>query len=239
MTVFDSNDQTRWNKLLLIAAGLFIAAGLCHNIMRANMSESSPMLIGLTGSIFLLFWMTVFVIAGCVGLDKNLSSFEVWGFVINRRLWISVALTLATIVLMVFRLPGDVLSLHPSVLMKTAGAMLEEVVFRGILLSALLSVVQPKSRWGVAGLICAVAALWCVVHIPTKSPVEIWGLFTSAIALGYILYYTRSLLFPIYSHVLANAGIFGAVIAIVCYFIVAGSVRFISRSKATVQVPAT
>jgi membrane protease YdiL (CAAX protease family) len=237
--VFDSNDQTRWNKLLLIAAGLYVATGLCHNIMRANMSESSPMLIGLTGSILLLFWMTVFVGAGCVGLDKNLSSFEVWGFVINRRLWISVVLVLISAVIMIPQLSGGIWSYEPSVLIKACGATLEEVVFRGILINALLTLIQPKSRWGLAGIICVCAMIFAAVHIPTHPATEVWGAFTSAIALGYIYYFTRSLLLPIFGHAVANAGMIGGVLAIIGYFVIAGSVRLIARSKVTAQVPAT
>ncbi|MEW5795276.1 MAG: CPBP family glutamic-type intramembrane protease [Candidatus Zixiibacteriota bacterium] len=234
-----TSAQIRWCYLLLSAAILYAATGLCTNIMRAGMMHTSPILVELTLAVFLLAWTIFFAAAGLVGLSRDLPSFVAWGFVIDRKLWISVVLIVITGAILIHRYPGTIWSYESSMPWKVGGATLEEIVCRGVFINSIVFVVRPRSKWTVAVLLCAAAALWAAAHIPTKSLVEIWGLFTSGVALGYIYYYTRSLLFPIFSHVTANAGMLGGVVGVVGYFVVSVLVHVLARSRRTSEARPT
>jgi membrane protease YdiL (CAAX protease family) len=245
MTISDPQEQTKWNQTMLILCALFTVAGLGNNIMRTYLvpetfpSESITLAWMVTMGLMIL--SAAFAVA--FGLVRGPATFETWGFVINRRLWISLVIVLVTGLIVLPRLLGLPWFLGTPQLVSVCTGTMEEVFFRGILITTLLSMVQPKSRWGVAGLICAAAAMFAIVHIPLSGLMGAQNALIGGILLGYIYYYTRSLLLPIFVHVVAStvekAGPIGGVLAIIGYFVIAGSVRLISRSKATVQVPVT
>jgi membrane protease YdiL (CAAX protease family) len=241
MTISDPQEQTKWNRTLLILCALFTVAGLGNNILRASSPESAVSFpseyLLLAGIVTLGVWFLSIAFVVAFGLVRGPATFETWGFVINRRLWISAALVLVTGIVPLALSDGGLLD--PFALLKAPAAGVEELFFRGILISTLLSIVQPRGRFGVAGIVCVAAAIWTIIHIPTKNAAELFGIFTGGIFLGYVYYYTRSLLMPIAVHATANAGMIGGVLAIVEYFIIAGLVWVWSRSKKTVQVPAT
>ena len=139
--------------------------------------------------------------------------------------------------------PGDTWSFDRSLVLRVSAASLEEVVFRGILLSTLFVLVKPKSQWVVAGLICASAALFATLHIPMHTWLGVQNALTSAIFLGYIYYFTRSVLFPVFAHVVVNtaatSGMLGGAVAVVGYFIIAALVHIVSRSRRTREVRTT
>jgi membrane protease YdiL (CAAX protease family) len=243
MAISDPYEQTKWNRMLLILCALFTVAGLGNNIIRPLLAPwpSEGMAMGWFASISL--WALCIAFAATFGLVRGPSTFETWGFVIDRRLWISLILVLVSGLIVLPQIMTQSWFLGTPQLISVGTVTMEEVFFRGILISTLLAVVQPKGRWGVAGLICAAAAMFTIGHIPTHTAAEVFGVFTSAIVLGYVYHYTGSLLLPIFIHVVANtaekAGPIGGVMAIVGYFVVAGLVWLWSRSKARVEVPAT
>ena len=102
------------------------------------------------------------------------------------------------------------------------GAFLEEVAFRAIAIDKLILLlegVKAKVFWA----ILASSAVWTLLHVPSKSPAQLPGLFLSALILGYAYYVSRSILLPAWIHGLANAGYVGAALIAVLYFLIAAA----------------
>ena len=243
MSVFETDDQAKWNRFLLVVTAAFVVAGFGNNILRSVGSELSFEVAGLVGIVTIGAMILATSFAVCFGVVRGPSTLVTWGFVIDRRLWIRLVLALLSVLIVIPKISGTSWFLGIPQIVSVGTVTMEEMFFRGILISTLLSIVQPKGRWGVAGLICATAVVFAVMHIPTKNAAGLFGVFAGGIFLGYVFYYTRSLLLPIFVHVVANtaekAGPIGGVVAIVAYFVVAGLVHIWARSRRAVEVQAT
>jgi membrane protease YdiL (CAAX protease family) len=77
-------------------------------------------------------------------------------------------------------------------------ALAEEFIYRGVLMTSLL----PQA--GVAGALTVSSAVFALVHLPTE-PQAVLPLFMLALALGWVGYWTRSLLAPVITHAMFNA----------------------------------
>jgi hypothetical protein len=103
-------------------------------------------------------------------------------------------------------LPMTPLGIALTVLLACVAApVVEEIVFRGVLLSAL------RDRWGSAAGIGVSSAVFALVHVV---PFAVPPIFVLAIALGRLFVRTRSLWVPIAAHALFNgigvAALYGA-----------------------------
>jgi membrane protease YdiL (CAAX protease family) len=126
-----------------------------------------------------------------------------------------------------------VLSATVNFLWIVLGAFLEELVFRAIAIDKfilLMDGIKAKAFWA----ILASSALFSVLHIPSKSPTELRGIFLSSLIAGYVYYKSRSILLPAWIHVASNAGFLGGIwiAALYCLISFADSAIW-SRSKQT------
>ncbi|MCC6859897.1 MAG: CPBP family intramembrane metalloprotease [Bryobacterales bacterium] len=106
-------------------------------------------------------------------------------------------------------------------------AFAEEVVFRVIAIVAfilLLDRVKGKAFWA----ILAGSALFSAYHIPSKSPLQLQGIFISSLILSYVYYKTRSVLLPAWLHAATNTGFAGGVLAVALYCAAAAASRITS-----------
>lgn len=109
------------------------------------------------------------------------------------------------------------------------GAFVEEILFRVIAIDAfslLLDRVKGKAFWA----ILASSALFSAYHIPSKSPMQLQGVFISSLLMGYVYYKTRSVLLPAWLHAASNAGFAGGMLAAVLYCTAAAAGR-ITRGR--------
>ncbi|HLK63038.1 MAG TPA: CPBP family intramembrane glutamic endopeptidase [Bryobacteraceae bacterium] len=99
------------------------------------------------------------------------------------------------------------------------GAFVEELVFRAIAIDTfirLMDGIKAKVFWA----ILASSVLFSLLHIPSKSPAELQGIFLSSLIAGYIYYKTRSILLPAWIHVASNAGYLGGILIAVLYCLI-------------------
>jgi membrane protease YdiL (CAAX protease family) len=90
------------------------------------------------------------------------------------------------------------------------GAFMEELVFRAIAIDQLILLmdgIRGKAFWA----ILASSTLFTVLHIPSKTPAELLGIFSGSLISGYIYYKSRSILLPAWIHGVANAGYLGGI----------------------------
>jgi hypothetical protein len=111
------------------------------------------------------------------------------------------------------------------------GATCEELLFRAIAINVIGSALRASGRndlWAIP----ISAALWVLPHVPTKEIGFLPFLFLTGVILGFIYRYSRSILFPMWGHVVANASWLGGVIVIVIYVIVSAYGLIRERSAA-------
>ena len=147
-----------------------------------------------------------------------------WGFSHGRGMWLNLALAAFTTVLVFGQLPPTKFTLGDSGLFKIVGAVTEELVFRVYLIRVVATLLSSK-KGHVTKAVFLCAVVFTAMHLFRGLPATaLLGLFISSLLLGYITYYTRSVLFAAYLHVLANTGsdlgLFGGAIVTVAYLAV-------------------
>jgi membrane protease YdiL (CAAX protease family) len=146
-----------------------------------------------------------------------------WGFLINRRLPLSL-LPMAAFTAFIFWVhPETELIAAESwwLLPKIAYASVEELIFRAVVINLVAGLVPWRQWRGVIAIGVSVAA-FTFVHIPTRAAWQLEGLVLLSLLMGWTYYYTRSLLFPLWAHVVGNtfqmSGLLGGMIVVVVYF---------------------
>jgi membrane protease YdiL (CAAX protease family) len=204
----------------LIIAYMMIAA--LHNTI-SQQTACPPEIergVGFVGQILILTLLTLIA----ADVWKGGRRYNCWGFTLNGKIWHNVSLIIISSILLFPRYPlftsfGDSLTAW-----KIAAASLEEIVFRVYLISLFLRIAKShRRRLFIAMSLSAVA--FTLIHIPTKSVFELLNIFVGSMIFGYVAYHTKSVLFPIYIHVLMNTGgdvgFIGAGYAVIAYFCVA------------------
>jgi membrane protease YdiL (CAAX protease family) len=103
-----------------------------------------------------------------------------------------------------------VLSATGNYLLSALGAFMEELAFRAIAIDKfilLMDGIKNKAFWA----ILASSALWSSLHIISKPPAQLPGIFLGALFLGYVYYKSRSILLPAWIHSAGNAGYLGGI----------------------------
>lgn len=77
--------------------------------------------------------------------------------------------------------------------------IIEEVIFRGFLFKAV-----QTSKYGAIGAILITSLLFTLMHAYQYDPLDLIGLFISALILGYARFMSNSLYLPILLHMLQN-----------------------------------
>jgi membrane protease YdiL (CAAX protease family) len=104
-------------------------------------------------------------------------------------------------------------------LLTVFSAFMEEVVFRAIAIDKfmlLMDGISAKAFWA----ILASSALFTILHITSKSPAELLGIFNSSLIAGYVYYKSRSILLPAWYHAASNAGYLGGVLIAAVYCLI-------------------
>lgn len=95
---------------------------------------------------------------------------------------------------------------------------LEEILFRALLIGCICAIMH-KRKWSVVVAIILSSLVFVLPHIPIKTLWELVGIFNSSIILGAIYYKSRSVIIPIFVHVLFNTfdtyGVWGASIVLI------------------------
>jgi membrane protease YdiL (CAAX protease family) len=96
---------------------------------------------------------------------------------------------------------------------------MEELAFRAIAIDKLILLmdgIQGKAFWA----ILASSALFTIVHITSKSPAELQGIFLSSLLMGYVYYKSRSILLPAWFHGASSSGSLGGVLIVALYCLI-------------------
>jgi membrane protease YdiL (CAAX protease family) len=110
-----------------------------------------------------------------------------------------------------------VLNAKESFLWSAWGVFIEELIFRSIAIDKLILLmngIRYKAFWA----ILASSVLWSVLHITSKSLVQlVGGIFVGGLFFGYVYYKSRSILLPAWIHGVANAGYLGGLLIAALY----------------------
>lgn len=205
---------SRCDRLLLLLTGALSIFGFADNYFRLRS-------VGYRMWEFRLFPAMILwtVVAGAIAWSvvRQQRRLADYGFTFRRGGLGSLA---ALAVLHVWLVPAG--KLVPSApegflwILIAVGAFMEEIVFRVIAIDVLVRLMDAtRGRAFLA--ILASSALFTIVHIPSKSPVELQGLFISSLILGFVYYKTRSVLLPAWMHAATNAGFAGGILAAALY----------------------
>ena len=121
----------------------------------------------------------------------------------------------------IFKMLQNQIQLPPQATLFTfslIGACVEELVFRAIAINTFIKLfdgLSGKTFWAIA----ASGSMWVAVHIPSKEPSMLIGLFITSLILGTIYYKSKSLLIPAWVHVVANTSWFGGVVTLLVYLL--------------------
>lgn len=237
----DHRETGTKQRFLLGLSLVYVVTGLALNAASVTVLRGSLQIQTRASVIAVIVWAAVFTFMAGAGAVRSWWTLSNWGFSLNRKWWISSGLVIVSLAFMLLQQSVPVWGSDPFFVIKMVGATLEEVVFRGLLIGLLVQVFRSSAK-GVMLAIAVSAALFTLVHIPTKSGVELIGLFTSALLMGYIFHVTQSLLFPIFAHVMANtvhdSGFKGGICCIGLYFAVAALGYFLDKRVRSIAVDA-
>jgi membrane protease YdiL (CAAX protease family) len=215
------NKLSRRDRISVVLIAIYLILGTLHNYIRTHTSNLTiqwiSSLLGLIMVAILIGWVIW-------SIRRRRRSVADWCFTIDRKIWISLILAAIVVVEQYGQIPvifayGDFRDLIAIV---TAG--LEELIFRVYLLFLFIRLFGGGKRGLLIGVLAS-ALLFSTVHIPSKTWIGLSGIFISSIIMAFIVYWTRSVLFPVFYHVLSNTagtmGFAGASIAVVLYFLIA------------------
>lgn len=226
-----SEKIAEWCRLMtiqrtpLILLSIYILLGAAGNLILGMAGEfDDAYLIYLEIAKIVFSLIVVFsMIISCYRSEWRIKD---WGFTFDRK----VLINLAIIVLLTaprlmssevkdsFTYPG--VSLFLNIIYATT----EELVFRVILIDQLLKIFGDN-KWGGFKAVLISSVIFAAIHIPIKDFAMIRMIFFSSLVMGYVYYYTRSVLAAMYLHVLGNtmamSGYLGGTLGIIIYFIMA------------------
>jgi membrane protease YdiL (CAAX protease family) len=208
---------------LLFLSLIYVCFGATANYVHVNTEN-------LTALFFLQYGMFFFWIAlvsslayAVVRLGTHVDEF---GFTHSKGGIISVAVV--SVVSAYQCVSGNCLpaAIEPWFAAKAIGALVEELVFRMLLINLLISYFS-RMRHPVLLALSLSAALFVIPHIPTKDISMLIGLFTTSMIMGFVYYKLRSILIPAWLHVVANTSSFGGIVMLVAYVVVVALDRLV------------
>jgi membrane protease YdiL (CAAX protease family) len=147
-----------------------------------------------------------------------------WGFTINRPAIVCLGLIIILSSVLYFRLPEMSNKFQTEHIWMIYGAALEELVFRVYLINLLIEYFGITER-RIFLAILASCAIFTIPHLPTYSLSRMPFLFLSAGIVAYIYYFSRSIVLPMFIHILSNTGmeigLIGAWAGVIIYVIIA------------------
>ena len=213
-----------YDRYILPLVIVYLISGTIHNYIRIHLADHETLVV--TATIIMIIIMLTLPAAIARSIIKRETSVSDWGFTLDKKVWWHFGLMLFFGGLLIYRHQGDLIrfSADPSLLIAIVGATIEEIIFRIYIIFfmvRLLSKVGRRVTWAVL----LSALLFTVAHIPSKTGVELVNIMFSSIIMGFITYYTGSVLFPAFYHVASNTlpqiGILGGLTSLAVYFMIA------------------
>lgn len=196
--------------------------GFATNFYRTHSALDLSSQLAISVSITLFIVLAAGMVSWSV-LSSHVSLSR-WGLTIGKRWWLSVGLVVVSVVLVSLNSNIVFVAFGQNLVLKTVGASLEEVFFRGLLISTIIGLTKRR-RLGWTLAIVASSLSFTLAHIVTKNPMELQGIFVSSLVFGLIVLATRSVLFPIFYHVLSNtagdSGLLGGILAVALFLVIA------------------
>ena len=199
---------------------LYVILGFIGNyLFHIFQNDSGKVLLINYFSLFIIF---IGIIALFFGLQKKHYKITDYGFIINKRLWISIIIICIGTIFLIkdYNLYGEVLTVK--LFLSVILVMIEEIIFRAILFNKLMNILINNKYKVILSIILS-SLIFTLPHIPIKNFAELMGVFTSSVAFTYIYYLSRSIVLPIYFHVISNTitsfGLLGGFISLIIYFI--------------------
>jgi membrane protease YdiL (CAAX protease family) len=215
--------HTRVRGILLFLSLVYTCYGTIGNCIRTHTDSEYAVFFLQYGMVFL--WLVLLMTFGysTVTLRTSLCRFGFtlrWGGVVS--------MAIASIVTVYQCLSGNcsLADVEPWLPFKAMGALMEELVYRMLLVNVLLSYFSRK-RYRVLLALSVSALLFVIPHVPTKDIGMLIGLFLTSMVMGYVYYKSRSILIPAWLHVVANTSWFGGILMIFVYVVVAALGRFV------------
>lgn len=203
MNFLSRSKLSRVDRLVLVAVLTYAILGSVLTLIMQTPDRSQDFLVPIqvVGAAMVLSVLA----ALWYGSRHGSISVGRYGFSHGRGMWANVGLVLLCTAVVARQLPPTNLSFAWSTFWAILGAFTEEVVFRVYLIRVLSILVSPKKgcvNWAV--LLSSI--FFTLLHLFRAPASLLLGIFLSSLVLGYITYFTRSLLFAAYYHVLSNTG---------------------------------
>ncbi len=203
----------RGDRLLLLLTGGWTILAIPGNYLRVHGLVDGVRHLWTLLAVSQALWMLLLAaIAGVIAYSviRQQRRPADYGFSFKRGGLASLAILAAVHVYLVIGgkfVLSDAGSFFPLIVL---GAFMEELVFRAIAIDKLILLmdgIHSKAFWA----ILASSTLFTVLHIPSKTPAELLGVFSGSLILGYIYCKSRSILLPAWIHGVANAGYLGGI----------------------------
>jgi len=218
MTADESTDIKVTRQPSFIVVCIYLVAALAANF--ADSLSGLPMYI--TAAVSLVkqaVIVAVLVMIVTTVLKRQITPAD-WGVVFNKRIIFSLALIGVSILLVAPRMPALVSFSDPLAVWKILAAGIEELIFRVYLLYLFMRVFGP-GRSRILAAVLASAGIFMLIHVPSKTAVQLTNIFVAGVLMAYIVVYTKSVLYPAFIHVLINTsegtGFLGAMSVLILY----------------------
>lgn len=219
--------MSRHDRAFLAWFVAYSVLGTVTNYLRMSdaVSVETKGLVGLAATAALLAWIC-FLAWSVLSGRRTLSEL---GFALDSWPAVTVAVVATVAGVAVFlRLPSPS---PPSLVGYIVAAVLvEEILFRPLLIPILAKVFASSSRPLVPAALLA-AALWALPHLASKAPGQVFGVFTGGLVFNALYALTGSNVAGVVLHAAANGGGQGALAALGLCLLFAGASPMLSRRR--------
>lgn len=219
----------RWtahSRFLVAAFLVYGLVGAANNYARVSprVTESARAALVMAAMVVLGLGLLFF----SSEVVRGRRSLETLGFTVST--WPSAALTILVGVYLAASLNEVPLTtaFAAGIAVRLAAALVEETLFRPVLISWLHAGLRPtRTSWALA--VLSSAALWTLVHVPSKSASMLLGLFVTGVLLGALYVWSGTNVVGYVLHALANSGIGGAVMMFGLCLVLGAGGRLVER----------
>ena len=203
--------------------GIYVIVGFLLNYFQKLFTDSQNY-DGLVAiySVHLCF-ISALIILFIISLTKPKYSLQYWGFRFNTGFLVSIGLALVVYFLYDHPLRLFIPANLPRDTIQFVSLICEELFFRAMLINYLKSLfANNRMKWIIV--IPLSAIIFTIPHIPSYSFSKLLGgTFQLGLVWGAIYYFSNSILFPMYSHVMLNRvdqfGMLGVIAVTVIYIV--------------------
>lgn len=228
------------DRLLLLLIGGWVILGIPGNYLRVHG------LMDGTGRFWLLLAMILWAallaaIAGVIAYSAIRQQRRLAAYGFSFKSGFVASLAMVAVIHIYFVISGKFALFATGnflwIVLGAFGAFMEEVAFRAIAIDTfilLMDGIRAKAFWA----ILASSTLFSVLHIPSKSPTQLLGIFLSSLIMGYVYYKSRSILVPAWYHAISSVGNLGGVLIAALYCLIGiADCTIGSRKKQTSRSP--